>query len=278
MSKYKFNSRINAMNKPEIITLTTDFGLTDTYVGTLKGVLLSINPRCSIVDITHDIAPQNIMGGAFALRAACGYFPEGTVHLAVVDPGVGSSRRPVIVETEKYFFVGPDNGIFSFFLSGEEAKSVHEITDPSYFLPSPGSTFHGRDIFAPAAAHLSKGTPAACFGGMAKDPVKLKIPEPIITGDKEAEGEIIHIDRFGNLVTNLSHTLLASLSAAGAVQAEVRGRPVRRLLSTYSEAEAGELFCLTGSSGFMEISVRNKSARDATGAAKGDRVRLKVRI
>lgn len=263
------------MNIPGIITLTTDFGLADTYVGTMKGVILSINPQCTIVDITHQVASRDITGGCFALSASYSFFPEGTIHVAVVDPGVGSTRRPILIEMEKYFFIGPDNGILSFVLTGQEVKNVFEITDTSCFLPSPSSTFHGRDIFSPAAAHLSKGIPPARFGNPIKDYIILKFPEPVLVNKNEAEGEIVHIDRFGNLITNLTREFVEKLIGTSDFCAEIKGETAQRLLPAYAHAEEDEIFCLFGSSDFLEVSVKNRSAEEMIDARKGDKIRIK---
>ena len=262
------------MNKPNIITLTTDFGTADSYVGAMKGAILSINPQCNIVDITHEIGPQDIMGGCFALSGSHIFFPEGTIHVAVVDPGVGSKRCSVIIETEKYIFVGPDNGIFSFVLNTEKIKNIIEITNKSYMLPSVSSTFHGRDVFAPAAAHLSKGIPLACFGPAVNDPVILGISEPVMTNDGRAEGEIIHIDRFGNLVTNISNLFVKNLGKNSPLCAEINSVQISRFLPNYASANEGELFYLFGSSDFIEISVRNGSACKLLNAKRGNKVTM----
>ncbi len=257
-----------------IITLTTDFGTGDTYAGTMKGVILSINPQCRIVDLTHQISPQDIMGGCMSLSASYGFFPNGTIHLAVVDPGVGSNRRPILIETEKYFFVGPDNGIFSFILSASEVKNVFELTNNSFFLPQPCSTFHGRDIFAPVAAHLSKETLPACFGHSLTDPVIIKIPEPVLKNENMAEGAITHIDRFGNLITNFSRSFVRNTFSRESFHVEIRGVSFSKLLQNYACAEKDELFCLFGSSGFLEVSLKNGSAKKMLKAEKGDKIIL----
>jgi S-adenosylmethionine hydrolase len=260
------------MKSNSIVTLTTDFGLADTYVGTMKGVILSINPRCTIIDITHEIEPQDIMGAGLALSGAYNFFPEGTIHVAVVDPGVGSLRRPLLIETEKYFFVGPDNGIFSFIPAGKQTGNVFEMTDTSFFLPSPSSTFHGRDIFAPVAAHLSTGKQPECFGSRITDRITLDTPEAKILNTNTAEGEIIHIDRFGNLITNLSRDFVEKMTGGKPFRIEMKGGSSNRLLPNYAGAEEGELFCLFGSADRLEISVKNRSAEKMMNAGKGDTV------
>ncbi len=196
------------MSAHAIITLTTDFGLDDIYVGIMKGVILSINPACTIVDITHAVTPRDIAAGAFALESSCPYFPAGAIHMAIVDPGVGSGRRALVVETERSLFVGPDNGIFSFALSAPGLKAVYALTSTDYFLPDMSATFHGRDIFAPVAAHLSKGVQPEHMGRRIDDPVILPQAVPVMRGAGILEGCIVHIDRFGNLITNISRVML----------------------------------------------------------------------
>ena len=263
------------MNISSVITLTTDFGLSDHYAGTMKGVILSINPKCTIVDITHQIASQDVMGGCFTLSESYTFFPERTIHVAVVDPGVGSARRSILVETKKYLFVGPDNGIFSFVLAGKDVKNVFEITENTLLLPSRSTTFHGRDVFSPAAAHLSKGIPPERFGSPVKDCFIISLPEPVLLDNNEAEGEIVHIDWFGNLTTNLPRELVEKLISAGSFCAEIKGAHVLRLLPYYAHAEENEIFCLFGSSGLLEVSVKNKRAADLIGARRGDKIRIK---
>jgi S-adenosylmethionine hydrolase len=264
----------NAMQKNNIITLITDFGTADTYVGTMKGVIISINPRCTIIDITHNIAPQDIRGGCFALQVSHKYFPAGTIHVAIVDPGVGSIRRPLLVETDKFFFIGPDNGILNQVLTQPGFKNVFEITNASYFLPEPSTTFHGRDIFAPVAAHLSTGLPPDNFGGPIQDYTLLSLPEPQLVKAGEMEGQILHIDRFGNLITNIDHPLLAKVTDGRDFHAKIKGRAIQRLLPTYAFANGQELFCVLGSSGYLEISVKNGSACELLKAKRGDKIKV----
>ena len=257
-----------------IITLTTDFGLDDICVGVMKGVILSINPACTIVDITHGVEPYDIAAGALALESACQYFPQGAIHVAIVDPGVGCGRRPLVLVTDKGLFVGPDNGIFSFVLSGPGLKAVYELTAKDYFLPKPSATFHGRDIFAPAAAHLSKGVQPEQLGGKIDDPIILPSAMPEIRGDR-LEGSIIHIDRFGNLITNVSREMLQGFVRESKMRAEVKGAAMTKLMPSYAAAQEGELFCIIGSSGRLEISLKNGSAAARLGASRGDSIVLK---
>ncbi len=259
------------MKLNSVITFTTDFASADPYVGIMQGVILSINPQCTFIDITHEITPQDIIHGCFALSVSYNYFPKGTIHVAVVDPGVGSNRRAIIVETDMYIFVGPDNGIFSFVLDSPDVAKVTEITNAAYFRPSPSTTFHGRDIFAPVAAHLSKGIPPQRFGSPVTDYVLIRTPEPVLQSTGAIEGEILHIDRFGNLITNITRRFLEK-HLGDTIIAGINGIKATRLLQTYTQAEDDELFCLFGSSGHLEVSVKNKSAQEITRARRGDKI------
>ena len=257
-----------------IITLTTDFGLDDIYAGVMKGVILSINPACTIVDITHAVAPLDIAAGALALESACPYFPQGTIHVAIVDPGVGGGRRQIVVHTDRSLFVGPDNGILSFVLSGPGLKAVYELTAAEYFLPEPSATFHGRDIFGPAAAHLSKGVPPERMGRRIDDPVMLPQAVPVLQGNM-LEGRIMHIDRFGNLITNIRRDMLEGFVLESHIRVDVKGTTMTKLMPSYAAAQEGELFCIIGSSGRLEISLKNGSAAARLGACRGDSIVLK---
>ncbi|MCX8044077.1 MAG: SAM-dependent chlorinase/fluorinase [Desulfobacterota bacterium] len=264
------------MKPSGIITLTTDFGTSDIYVGVMKGVILSIAPQARIVDLTHDIAPQDIAGAGFALAAAFSYFPAGTVHVAVVDPGVGTERRAIIIETYSHFFVGPDNGLFSFVLRGRDVQQVVEITNKEYVLPVRSATFHGRDIFAPAAAYISKGVPAARFGPVVNDPVMMSATEPVVVDRETMRGEIIHIDRFGNLITNIHREMLERFTAGRVFSLNVRKKKIMRLLKNYAAAKENEVFSIIGSTGLLEISINGKSAAERLRARVGDSVTLQV--
>ena len=190
-----------------VITLTTDFGTRDWFVGTMKGVIASIAPRSTVVDLTHDLPPGDIRGGAFALAASHRFFPKGTIHVAVVDPGVGSRRKAIAVQTAKGVFVGPDNGVLSWALAKEKIRAIHALENEAYFLQPVSRTFHGRDIFAPVAAHLSRGVPIQKLGPALKDFVRLDWPEPRVRRGG-FEGEVVYIDRFGNAITNLEGGLV----------------------------------------------------------------------
>ena len=241
-----------------IITLTTDFGTADWFVGTMKGVILGLQPRAHLVDITHDIPAGDIRAGAFALAASHGFFPRGTVHVAVVDPGVGSRRRAVAVQTVSYFFVGPDNGVLSLALAHERIKAVHQITNEQLFLHPVSNTFHGRDVFAPVAANLSKGLPLGKVGAPIKKFVKLSWPEPQCTSNS-IKGEIAYIDRFGNAITTIGNATLASL-VEGSCEIIVKGKRLCALQAFYQAVPHGKPVAVPGSSGFLELAVNGGSA------------------
>ncbi len=262
-----------------IVTLTTDFGMKDSFAATMKGVILKINQQAQIVDITHEIGPQDIWEAAFSLKTAYSHFPKGTVHLAVVDPGVGSGRRPIIVVTESYYFVGPDNGIFSLIFHDAERIRVHHITASHYFLPNPGPTFHGRDIFAPVASWLTKGIPSGNFGDVIEDYVKLNVPVPK-TSPNGIEGHVIHIDRFGNLITNITYTHMRTLVPEGTeprpFTITIGGKEIRGLKKFYAEAAPGEPGAIINSSGYLEVFLFKQNARTALSSKRGEPVRLMV--
>ena len=256
-----------------IITLMTDFGTQDGYVGAMKGVILGINPQCTLVDITHEIPPQGVLEGAFVLGNTYRYFPGGSIHLAVVDPEVGAQREALLLETGEYHFVGPDNGLFTWIYREEEVKQVVGIGNRDFFRKPTSQTFHGRDIFAPVAAHLSLGRKPEEFGVRLDRWSEIDIPEPRTT-DKAVMGEVIHIDRFGNLITNLPRRLLEPLAEQGLLQIHIMGRRISGLKTAYAEARKGELMAIFDSFDLLEISLVGGSAREALKAAKGNRVEL----
>ena len=263
------------MGKTPFITLITDFGEASVYVGIMKSVLLSINPECHIIDITHHISPQDREEAAFVLKSAHPFFPPDTIHLVVVDPGVGSARKPIIVETARSWFVGPDNGVFSFIFLEDQKKRVWEITNERYFLSPVSSTFHGRDIFAPIAAHISSGVSILEIGKELRDFVQLEGLEPEVHQDM-LKGRIVFIDHFGNLVSNISHKLFTRVVGKNPFQIIVGNRVLRRIYPTYSDAEDGEVFSLFGSSGQLEISVRQGNCQKLLNVSKGLQVSVKV--
>jgi S-adenosylmethionine hydrolase len=260
-----------------IITLLTDFGTQDYFVGAMKGVILSANPTAAIVDLTHDIPPQDIHAAAFNLLATYKDFPAGTIHLAVVDPGVGSSRRPVLVECANQLFVGPDNGLFSWICEREGRFLAHHLTNEEFFRHPQSATFHGRDVFAPVAAQLSKGVTTEAFGPPIDDLVKLETLIPTTNDDGMLEASIIHIDRFGNCITNLSSEQVMECVKRGArlVVNEYEVTGLRKFFS--AEGEAGEaLFMIPGSAGFIEIAAQNSSAASILNVQRGQTVWLQT--
>ncbi|OGL05760.1 MAG: hypothetical protein A3I03_10345 [Candidatus Rokubacteria bacterium RIFCSPLOWO2_02_FULL_68_19] len=258
-----------------IITLTTDFGTRDPFVGAMKGVILGIAPDARLVDLTHEIAPHDVLEGALALEAAAGFFPPGTVHLAVMDPGVGSSRRPLAVAAQGQFFVGPDNGLFSFALAGQGWSAVC-LEAAAYRPPRVSRTFHGRDVFAPAAAHLALGTPLPNFGRAVTDPVLIPWPTARRQGDGLV-GEVVHADRFGNLVTSVRAADLEALGPAEALVVELEGEEVGSIVGCFADIPAGGAGALVGGSDRLEIAVREGSAAASTGARRGSRISVRKR-
>jgi S-adenosylmethionine hydrolase len=262
--------------KPSVITLLTDFGTRDHYVGSMKGVILGINPRCTLVDITHQVNPQDVREAAFILASAYSYFPDGTIHLCVVDPGVGSPRKPILMMAGNHFFVGPDNGLFTLVAWREKIKQVLMLTQPRYFLPSVSSTFHGRDIFAPVAAYLSLGVRPQAFGSRTEDWVKLSVPQPRRSGERLL-GEIMHTDTFGNLVTNVTEEGFSQFTRGSPFLIRVGRRTIRRISKGYWEGNPSEPMALIGSGGFLEISIREGNAGKALRLKKGDKIQIHPR-
>ena len=248
-----------------VIALLTDFGTQDHYVAAMKGVILSVNRKAVIVDITHEIEPQNVTSAAFVLRCCYREFPPSTVFCCVVDPGVGSDRRAVIVNTSGQSFVGPDNGLFSFLY--EENANVTSIENDQFFRKPVSATFHGRDIFAPVAAHLSLGVPPHEFGPQITDPVTLTDARPEQMDETTIEGSVIHIDHFGNIVTNITADM-----AGKAFQLEVAGLPVNDMRERYAGTPAGQPFAIVGSSGLIEISINGGSAAEIMRVSVGSPV------
>ena len=255
-----------------VITLLTDFGTVDYFVGAVKGAILSVNPNAVIADITHEIAPHDVESAAFTLLASYQTFPSQTIHVAVVDPGVGSERRPIIVRAGSYFFVGPDNGIFTYIYDREPSHETFHVTAEKYFRDSPSSTFHGRDIFAPVAAALSRGVQAEEFGPLIGDEVRLASSlKPEVLKDGKVEGRIIHIDRFGNCITNITRDFFDAENASTLL---VNRKTIRTFRDFYSGGPANEPFAIWGSAGFLEISINGGSAAKRLRVKRGDRVIL----
>ncbi|MCK5526083.1 MAG: SAM-dependent chlorinase/fluorinase [Candidatus Latescibacteria bacterium] len=254
-----------------IVTLTTDFGTRDPFVGAMKGVMLGIHPDVRIVDIAHEIPPRDIVEAAFVLRESCPYFPAGTIHVAVVDPGVGSERRALIVETERYWFVGPDNGLFGWLDETGTVRRVVAITNRDLMRPEVSATFHGRDVFAPAAAHLSKGIKVSAFGPKVSDWVRLEFPQPKIEGDRLL-GRVVRVDRFGNAITNISEETFWAFAGDGAFEIGAGAVRLREIARSYASVSEGEPLALFGSSGVLEVSVHGGPASETLGLAKDDTV------
>ena len=259
---------------PPIITLTTDFGLSDHYVGTMKGVILARCSNAVIVDINHDVPAFSILTGAFSISQAARFFPPGTIHVVVIDPGVGTSRRPILVEAGNQSFIAPDNGVLALILQQHRAATVREITNRALWLESPSDTFHGRDVFAPVAASLA--------GGLAKpDQVGPMLQGYETLRDLQAtrieagitQGLVLNIDHFGNVVTNFPSYTWSDTSTITA-----KGKEVKRFYRTFGEAPAGELFMYHGSSGYLEIGMNQQSAARALGVSLGEKITLRDTI
>ena len=251
-----------------IVTLLTDFGTRDHYVAAVKGVLLSINPALTLVDITHEVNPQNIQQGSFLLASAFQYFPDDTLHLAVVDPGVGGERRGLAAATEHYLFIGPDNGLFDRTFAVAPPRLVVSLENPRYQLSQPSATFHGRDIFAPAAAHLSLGLPLEELGPPISYQVRLT-GQLTLSDQDELRGEIIHVDRFGNLISNIEVPYEQGQKGLQDLQVHLANQEVLTGPSTYEQASPTRPFALRGSSGHLEVVIRNGSALEFTGQDVG---------
>jgi S-adenosylmethionine hydrolase len=259
-----------------IITLTTDFGSNDHLVGAMKGVILNINPAARIVDINHNVVPYDILDGALSLGNAYKYFPSRTIHVIIVDPGVGTDRRPILASGEKHFFVAPDNGILSM-IYDREPCTVRHITAEHYFLNPVSPTFHGRDIFAPTAAWLSKAFQTEAFGEVITDFVRFTLPAAKANG-QIIKGVVLRVDAFGNLMTNLTveEVPITVLDVGGPIKLTVNGKPVLRYAQTFAEGNPGEPIAVLGSAGYVEIAVNRGSAARTLGANRGAEVTLEM--
>ena len=258
-----------------LITLTTDFGYQDPFVGVMKGVIAAINPRSQVIDLTHGVPSQNILAAALTLQHSVRFFVDGSVHVVVVDPGVGSTRKPILIEHEGSYFVGPDNGVLSLALEGKVPDRIIELTNAKYHLEQVSNTFHGRDIFAPVAAHLSLGVAAAEFGKPLDTLVNLSMPQ-VLRRKNRLSGEIIYADRFGNLFTNIREHDLTGLPvdrlrvALGDIQ-------LSGLVANYARVSIGEFACLFNSWGLLEIAINKGDVMRQTGAKIGDKVTVTVK-
>jgi len=256
-----------------VIALLTDFGTRDHYAGTMKGVVLGVCPDATLVDITHDIPPHDVLGGALELAAAYKYFPSGSVFLVVVDPGVGTQRRGMAADAAGYRFVAPDNGVLTLVFRESAPRRVVELTERRYARPTVSRTFEGRDRFAPAAAWLAKGIELTALGRTLASWHMLDVPEPVVT-DNEAVGEVLRVDRFGNLVTNIERKVFERFAGGGGIEISAGSRAVDRVVATYAEAERGSVCALFGSSDHLEVAVNGGSAAEQLGLARGARIRI----
>jgi S-adenosylmethionine hydrolase len=255
-----------------IITLTTDYGTQDHLVGAMKGVILKIVPDATIIDISHQVLPCDILDGALTLGMAYKYYPLKTIHVAVVDPGVGSARRPILVSGDQHYFIAPDNGVLSMVYEKEESCMVRHITSDHYFLQPVSNTFHGRDIFAPVAGWLAKNNQPASFGEEITDPVRFSMPKAK-SAEGKVKGVVLKVDNFGNLVTNVTPDLIPQVFLPeGRYKISVGGKDINRVLQHYAEGAQGEPFGILGSAGLLEISMNRGNAARTLGAQRGAEV------
>lgn len=265
-----------------VIALLTDFGLSDPYVGIMKGVILSICSKASLVDVTHDVDPQDIRAAAYMLDAVYPYFPEKTVHAAVVDPGVGSSRSVIAAQVGGHYFLAPDNGVLTKVLEKNKLQTAVRVENRQYFIHPVSRTFHGRDVFAPVAAHMAAGIPLTAFGPRisAEDMVQLELPAAYFSKQGELLGAIIAVDRFGNLITNVPETLIRQLNPGpdeGRLCVNVGDYQIKGLSVSYQDVPPGELLAIIGSRGYLEISVNQGDARSCCGVGKDAVIVVTVR-
>ncbi len=259
-----------------IITLTTDFGLNDHFVGAMKGVMLESAPDAQIIDISHAVQPFDILDGALTISQAYSCFPSGTVHMVIVDPGVGTARRPIILTGDRHLFVAPDNGVLSLVYARQERISVRHVTAEHYFLEPRSNTFHGRDIFSPVAASLAKGVETSRFGEEITDYVRFAAPRPKPIDERTLRGVVLKVDRFGNLITNITPQDIPKLfgETPAAFKIAIGKGQVSRMCVNYAEGGPGEAFGILGSMGFLEIATNRGSAFQLLGVGKGTDVNV----
>jgi S-adenosyl-L-methionine hydrolase (adenosine-forming) len=256
----------------KIITLTSDFGMKDPYVAEMKATVLGIYPEATLIDISHEIQKFNIQMGAYILSAATAYFPKGTIHIAVVDPGVGTRRRSILIQTKQGFLIGPDNGVLSLAAERDSIENIYEISNPCFMLPFISNTFHGRDIFASVAAHLAKGVAIIEVGREIKEIVKPEFTK-IVRKKDSLEGRVLHLDGFGNIITNITKAQIANLDACSQLDVKLSGRKVRlKICKTYGEAKQMEPLALIGSHGYLEIAINQSSAAEKLKVKFGDKI------
>jgi len=259
-----------------IVTLTTDFGTGDYFVGAMKGVILTVNPDIEIVDITHNVLPHDVLDGALTIGQAYKYYPPKTIHVVVVDPGVGSTRRPLLVAGDQHYFVGPDNGVFSSVYDESESVHVWNVISEHYFRQPVSNTFHGRDIFAPVAAWLTKSWQPSAFGEAITDFVRFAMPKPKVNGNT-VKGVVLRVDRFGNLITNLTPAEVPALAAAdGKFTIKAGNAQITKVVPTFSLAAPGEAVGVIGSTGCLEIAMNKGNASKTLGASRGAEVTIEL--
>jgi S-adenosylmethionine hydrolase len=261
-----------------IITFTSDFGTADYYVGAVKGAILNVAPRARIVDLSHEVTPHDPQDGAFLLLGAYALFPEGTIHLIVVDPGVGSSRRGLAVSTHRHTFIAPDNGVLGLILEREDVRLVVSLEEQRSFRDEVSPTFHGRDVFGPVAGLIASGTSVRSLGPQIDDPVPLSLPSVFAAGERELQGAVLHIDHFGNIITNVTPAAISALIGPGVAPREFRlgQATISSSVQCYSEITGEKPCFLLGSLDFYEIALAGQSAAVRLGTAKGDPVTLTV--
>ena len=264
------------MDRHPVITLLTDFGQRDPFVGIMKGVILALCPNATLVDLCHETAAYDVLGGSFLLHSAVRFFPPGTIHVAVVDPGVGGPRRPILAHIDDQLFVAPDNGLLSYPMAHGTVRVVRAITAREYLLQPVSATFHGRDVFAPAAGHLARGVPPERFGPEVLDAVRLPIPRPRLEPPGTLTGQIIWIDRFGNCITNIGREDLEAFTAgtAGPIRVLLAGRPLGGLVQFFAEAGPGGHGAILGSTGHLELFRHQGNLAREWGLVPGAVVRL----
>jgi S-adenosylmethionine hydrolase len=257
-----------------IITLTTDFGLRDPYVAEMKAVILNISPNALIVDITHGVEKFNVRMGAYVLACASKYFPKGTIHVAVVDPGVGTERRAILVQTENAFYIGPDNGVLALAVKSQKIEHVYEIRNRRFMMPKISNTFHGRDVFAPAAAHLANGTLPAEFGPEIREIVTPEFAK-VVRREDVLVGEVLYVDDFGNVITNFGEKELELMDVKDAVNVEFKNVRLKlKFCRAYAEVEPQKPLAIIGSHNFLEISINQGNAAETFKIKAGDKIKL----
>ncbi len=266
------------MGARSVVTLLTDFGGRDAFVGIMKGVILGIHPDTVLVDLCHEIPAHDIMGGSFLLHTAAKAFPQGTIHVGVVDPGVGGPRRPILAELDGQVFVAPDNGLLSYPLAAAADRRTRHLTAQEYWRDPVSASFHGRDIFAPVAGHLAAGVEPARLGSVVDDPVLLAIPRPRVVADGSLQGTVLWVDRFGNCITNVAQGDLASLGPTGGRRVRVRvgGRVLGTLVAYYGELAPGAAGAILGSAGYVELFSNQRDFAGQWGVGNGDPVFFEV--